>query len=167
MMNFVSIYILSLFISAAVSAATSGESPTAYELLQSYNFPPGLLPKGVTHYDLNNSTGEFHAYLNGTCSFSLEGSYQLKYKSTIGGKISKNRLSNLSGVSVKVFFVWLNIVEVVRDGDDISLSVGIASADFPVENFEECPQCGCGMDCGGTKMIRLRKSGGLGLVSSG
>ncbi|CAM8968599.1 hypothetical protein QQ045_004982 [Rhodiola kirilowii] len=157
-MNLVSIFTLSCGLIAAATTAVRSESLTAYQLLQDYNFPAGLLPKGITHYDLNNSTGQFHAYLNGTCSFSLEGSYQLKYKSTIGGTLSKNKLTNLSGVSVKVFFVWLNIVEVVRDGDEISLSVGIASANFPADNFEECPQCGCGMDCGGKKMIRFRRS---------
>uniref|UniRef100_A0A7N0ZWA8 Uncharacterized protein n=1 Tax=Kalanchoe fedtschenkoi TaxID=63787 RepID=A0A7N0ZWA8_KALFE len=160
-MNFLSIFALVLLI-----AAVSGESPTAYELLQDYNFPVGILPKGVTHYDLNNSTGQFHAYLNGTCSFSLEGSYQLKYRSTIGGTISKNKIRDLSGVSVKVLFVWLNIVEVVRDGDELSLSVGIASASFPVDNFEECPQCGCGLKCGGQKIQKIRLRRGGELVSS-
>ncbi|KAK8981004.1 hypothetical protein V6N11_059694 [Hibiscus sabdariffa] len=123
------------------------DEPSAYEVLQAYNFPVGLLPKGVVKYDLDESTGRFHAYLNDTCSFSLEGSYQLKYKSTISGIISNYKLKDLSGISVKVFFLWLNIVEVIRDDDELDFSVGIASASFPIDNFYECPQCGCGLDC--------------------
>ncbi|KAF8007270.1 LOW QUALITY PROTEIN: hypothetical protein BT93_K1312 [Corymbia citriodora subsp. variegata] len=81
-------------------------------------------------------------------AFSLEGSYQLEYKSTIRGLISENRLKNLQGVKVKLWFVWVDIVEVSRQGDDLQFSVGIAGADFPIDNFEECPQCGCGLNCG-------------------
>ena len=102
------------------------------------------------------STGRLHAYLNSSCSFSLEGSYQLKYKSTISGIISNNRLKDLSGISVKVLFLWLNIVEVIRDGDELEFSVGIASASFPIDNFYECPQCGCGLDCVNRKVSKLR-----------
>ncbi|KAL5561427.1 hypothetical protein UlMin_031174 [Ulmus minor] len=120
---------------------------SAYQVLQQYDFPIGILPKGVTDYEINRETGEFAAYLNGTCSFSLEGSYQLKYQSTITGVISKDRLTNLQGVSVKVLFFWLNIVEVIRNGDQMEFSVGILSASFTIDNFWESPQCGCGLVC--------------------
>ncbi|CAL5357660.1 unnamed protein product [Camellia sinensis] len=130
-----------------VASAHGGETLSAYEVLQSYDFPEGLLPEGVTGYDLDTSSGKFNAYLNGSCSFSLEGSYQLKYKSTISGYIAKDRLTSLTGISVKVLFLWLNIVEVVRSGDELEFSVGIASANFGIDNFEICPQCGCGLDC--------------------
>ncbi|CAL5437278.1 unnamed protein product [Camellia sinensis] len=130
-----------------VASAHGGETLSAYEVLQSYDFPEGLLPEGVTGYDLDTSSGKFNAYLNGSCSFSLEGSYQLKYKSTISGYIAKDRLTSLTGISVKVLFLWLNIVDVVRSGDELEFSVGIASANFGIDNFEICPQCGCGLDC--------------------
>ncbi|CAM8987816.1 hypothetical protein QQ045_007465 [Rhodiola kirilowii] len=142
------------------STLISADEPTAYDLLQGYNFPPGLLPKGVTHYDLDTSTGKFHAFLNGACSFSLEGSYKLKYKSTISGTISENRMKDLKGISVQILFLWVNIVEVVREGDELEFSVGIASANFGIENFEVCPQCGCGLNCNGNqnqvRKIRMR-----------
>ncbi|KAJ4849289.1 hypothetical protein Tsubulata_921562 [Turnera subulata] len=135
--------------SATPTNTTTGEeSPSAYEILESYNFPMGLLPKGAAGYELDQATGKFKAFLSGSCSFSLEGSYELKYKSTISGYISQNRLTNLSGISVKVLFFWLNIVEVTRKGDELEFSVGIASASFPIDNFYECPQCGCGLNCG-------------------
>ncbi|KAH1073970.1 hypothetical protein J1N35_026298 [Gossypium stocksii] len=150
----ISLLLLFLFVQSPL--AVTGDAPSAYDVLQGYNFPIGLLPKGVIKYDLDESTGRFHAYLNDTCSFSLEGSYQLKYKSTISGIISNNRLKDLSGISVKVFFVWLNIVEVIRDDDELEFSVGIASASFPIDNFYECPQCGCGLDCGNGRVSKLR-----------
>lgn len=48
----------------------------------------------------------------GSFSFSIDGSYKLSYKSTIKGKISKNKLCNLEGVKVKILFLWEDIVEV-------------------------------------------------------
>ncbi|CAO2824382.1 unnamed protein product [Amaranthus hypochondriacus] len=139
--------LLLLFFLCLSSIATSDQKLSAYDALKTFNFPMGILPKGALGYDLNEKTGNFKAFLNGSCSFSLEGSYQLNYKSTINGFISKNKLTNLSGVSVKVFFMWLNIVEVRRVGDELEFSVGITSANFPVDNFNECPQCGCGLKC--------------------
>ncbi|KAK2649504.1 hypothetical protein Ddye_016993 [Dipteronia dyeriana] len=157
---FVSLILL-LFLHQSASAtssvtANSDGIKSAYEILQKFNFPVGLLPKGIIKYDYDESTGQFHAYWKDTCSFSLEGSYQLKYKSVISGYISDNRLTSLTGVSVKVLFLWLNIVEVVRHGDDIDFSVGIASASFPIDNFYECPQCGCGLDCVTGQVSKLR-----------
>lgn len=122
--------------------------PSAYEVLKDYNFPIGILPKGVLGYDLDPSDGKFSAYLNGTCGFSLQGSYQLKYKSIIKGNISKGRLTSLEGVSVKLFFMWVDVVEVLRSDDHLQFSVGIAGANFPIDNFVESPQCGCGLNCG-------------------
>ncbi|KAK8499483.1 hypothetical protein V6N12_011568 [Hibiscus sabdariffa] len=142
--------------SSTTLSVTGGDALSPYEILQGYNFPVGLLPKGVLKYDLDESTGRFHAYLNASCSFGLEGSYQLKYKSTISGIISDNKLRNLSGISVKVLFLWLNIVEVVRDEDELEFSVGITSASFPIDNFYESPQCGCGFDCVNGKVSRSR-----------
>ncbi|XP_021906945.1 uncharacterized protein At5g01610-like [Carica papaya] len=138
------------------SSTSANDAPTAYEALRNYDFPVGLLPKGVLKYELDKSTGKFRAYLNGSCSFALEGSYQLKYRSTVSGYISNDRLWNLSGISVKVLFLWLNIVEVVRDGDELEFSVGIASASFPINNFYECPQCGCGLDCVNGQVRKLK-----------
>ncbi|XP_021763206.1 uncharacterized protein LOC110727918 [Chenopodium quinoa] len=139
--------ILLFLVSLITAVAAINDNLSAYEALETFNFPMGILPKGALGYELNEKTGSFKAFLNGSCSFSLEGSYQLKYKPTISGFISKNKLTKLTGVSVKVFFVWLNIVEVRRADDELEFSVGIASANFPIDNFEECPQCGCGLDC--------------------
>ncbi|XP_010457271.1 PREDICTED: uncharacterized protein LOC104738767 [Camelina sativa] len=134
-----------------IAAATDDDLPTAYSVLQSFNFPVGILPKGVVSYDLDESTGKFHAYFNKSCSFALQGSYQLDYKSTISGYISENKLTKLTGVKVKVLFLWLNIVEVVRNGDELEFSVGITSANFAIDEFYESPQCGCGFDCDSIK----------------
>ena len=55
--------------------------------------------------------------------------------------------------------MWLNIVEVVNKGNELEFSVGIASADFPMDNFEVCPQCGCGLNCNGNGQVRKIRMG--------
>lgn len=69
--------------------------------------------------------------------------------------ITRNKLTKLSGIQVKILFLWLNIVEVVRREDDLDFSVGIASASFSIDNFFVCPQCGCGLDCGDESLIKI------------
>ncbi|KAI6674606.1 hypothetical protein NL676_002512 [Syzygium grande] len=109
-------------LSAPVASSNGKErSPLAYEVLQSYGFPVGLLPRGIT-------------------GFTLENSYQLKYERRIEGVIEREMLRGLKGVSVKVTVVWQSIVEVVRQGGKLEFSIGVASAGFPVENFAECPR---------------------------
>ncbi|GAY40976.1 hypothetical protein CUMW_055910 [Citrus unshiu] len=85
--------------------ASADSEPSAYDVLQEYDFPVGILPKGVTRYALNAETGD--------CSFTIE-SYELKYESTISGVTSKDKLTNLKGAGVKVLILWLNIVEVIH-----------------------------------------------------
>ncbi|KAI8549055.1 hypothetical protein RHMOL_Rhmol07G0321600 [Rhododendron molle] len=107
-----------LFISAD-RVATGEETPMAYEVLQQFDFPIGHLPKGATGYELNNWTGDSKAYLGeGTCSFSLEGLYNLKYKSTIKGETERGWAGVFGGVFVGEFqdgeflglpAVWLRI----------------------------------------------------------
>ncbi|KAK4424997.1 hypothetical protein Salat_1693300 [Sesamum alatum] len=142
--TFVAFLLSLLFLSAAGSASV--DSPV-YKVLQSNDFPVGILSKGVTHHDLDASFGKFNADLNSSYSFSLEGTYQLRYKSKISEYIHKDKLSDLSGVSVKVLFLGLNIVEVRRNGEKLEFSVEIASTEFGIKNFYVCPQCGCGLNC--------------------
>ncbi|GMP35096.1 hypothetical protein CsSME_00007693 [Camellia sinensis var. sinensis] len=138
--------VLILLISLSTSSATGDDTLTAYQVLEQYDFPVGILPIGAKSHELDKSTGKFKAYLDEMCTFTIQN-YELKYKSTITGVISKGKLKNLKGVSVKILFLWLNIGEVIRDDDELEFSVGIASVDFPIERFVESPQCGCGFDC--------------------
>lgn len=147
-----------LFISPSLASETNPTTTkrSVYEVLEDYSFPVGILPKGVRGYNLDPLTGNFSAELGGSCSFSLNGSYQLKYNSAIRGYISQGKLTSLEGVSVKLFFFWVDIVEVQRKGDSIGFSVGIAGKDFPIDNFEECPQCGCGLNCNDGQLKEVR-----------
>ncbi|KAJ8493485.1 hypothetical protein OPV22_015206 [Ensete ventricosum] len=142
-------YCLFLLISALALEASVSETPSAYEMLEKFDFPKGILPEGVKGYILNGD-GSFEVYLSENCEFTVEGGYILKYDRKITGKVKSGTLTDLKGVSVKVLFAWFGINEVVRNDSDISFSVGPLSASFPVSNFDECPRCNCGFDCATT-----------------
>ncbi|KAI3693533.1 hypothetical protein L1987_76477 [Smallanthus sonchifolius] len=130
-----------LFTSAAIS-----KTLTVYEVLEDYDFPVGLIPTGVTSYTMDTETGEFQVNLGYTCKLSIEG-HDLKYKSTISGVISRDKLTKLKGVSIKLVLFWMDIVEVTRDGDELDFSVGTILARFNIDNFEESPACKGGWVC--------------------
>ncbi|PQQ01190.1 uncharacterized protein Pyn_28722 [Prunus yedoensis var. nudiflora] len=115
---------LFLLVSFSTPSASVSDELTVYEVLEEYDFPVGILPKG--------------------------------YKSTITGVITDDKISSLSGIKVKVLFLWLSIVKVIRDDDELEFSVGIGSADFPVSNFVESPTCGCGFDCVNGKGSKIK-----------
>ena len=138
--------LFALLLLISFSVAFSG-FPTAYELLESYDFPQGLLPEGVESY-LLQSDGSFDVYFGWECEFKVQDSYLLRYKRRISGTLEAGRLKDLKGVSVRFLFVWLGITEVVRMDDELRFYVGPISASFPVTSFVDCPMCRCGFDCG-------------------
>ncbi|CAN7038640.1 unnamed protein product [Brassica oleracea var. botrytis] len=140
-----SILVLSLFL-FATSLYISGTNLTAYDVVQKYKLPRGILPEGVIDYDLNPKTGFFKVYLNNTCRFPIEV-YKVKYQPIVSGFIKNGRVSRLKGVSVKVLYFWLSIGEVTSDGQELELSVGAASEEFSAHQFARSPQCGCGFYC--------------------
>lgn len=134
-----------IFLFICISAAFA-DSPTAYELLERYDFPRGILPEGVQSY-LLRSDGSFDVYLaDDSCEFKVTG-YTLRYSRRVRGTAQVGLLTGLKGVSVKVLFLWFPIDEVARSGDQLEFRVGLFSASFPLSNFEECPRCRCGFDC--------------------
>ncbi|RWW32246.1 hypothetical protein BHE74_00003414 [Ensete ventricosum] len=137
-----------LFLSLAPSFAEIqiSDELTAYQMLEKYDFPKGILPQGVQSYALNQA-GSFEVYLNGDCEFEVTRGYLLHYKRRITGTVGVGSLTNLRGVRVKVLFLWFGINEVVRSGDELKFYLGPLSASFGLSNFEECPSCRCGFDC--------------------
>ncbi|XP_076938787.1 uncharacterized protein At5g01610-like [Bidens hawaiensis] len=76
-----------------------GGKPSAYQVLQSYNLPVGLLPNGASGYTLDPRSGRFSVNLSSTCEFHVRG-YKIQYRPPITGVISQNNLGEIDGVKV-------------------------------------------------------------------
>ncbi|KAJ6848212.1 uncharacterized protein M6B38_273185 [Iris pallida] len=135
-----------LFLCFIIPFSFATNSPSAYEMLEEFNFPRGILPEGVQSYTLRPD-GWFEVLLWGDCDFQVEGGYPLKYRRRVTGRVDSGVLRDLNGVSVKVLFVWVGINQVIRSDSTLYFYVGPFSASFPVTNFEECPTCRCGTAC--------------------
>jgi len=121
------------------------EAETAYQVLEEYGFPIGLLPSNVENYTLDSSDGSFEVYLSSSCSYKID-SYKLTYKEKITGEISTDTLKDIDGVSVKVWIFSFSISKVIRKGTQLKFYVGSISKSFPVSNFDECHDCGSSFD---------------------
>ncbi|KAJ0972167.1 hypothetical protein J5N97_020126 [Dioscorea zingiberensis] len=136
---------LAFILLASLRLALS-DVPSAYEMLEKFDFPKGILPEGVETYSLRPD-GSFEVFLSSACEFKVDGGYMLQYQRKITGRVEKGSLMELKGVSVKVLLVWFNINRVVNSDAELYFYVGPLSASFPSSNFEECPKCRCGFDC--------------------
>ncbi|CAN6346784.1 unnamed protein product [Urochloa humidicola] len=139
---------------ASAAAAGGGDAPagepSAYEMLEGFGFPRGILPEGVTGYTYRASDGAFEVFLGGgDCEFDVDGGYRLTYRRRIYGNVEGGSIRNLGGVSVRMFlFNWGIDRVVMEDAGHLMFYVGPLSQAFPVDNFEESPRCR-GRGCGG------------------
>ncbi|XP_066335177.1 uncharacterized protein [Miscanthus floridulus] len=140
----VTLLLIATLIGASVAddsppAPTPQPQPTAYQMLERYNFTQGILPQGVTGYVLN-ADGSFEVYLPADCGFRA-GSMQVQYSSRIAGHIQPLSITGLEGVKVKVLFSWIGVDQVDRDGDQLRFSAGPMSKSFSIDTFANSPQC--------------------------
>ncbi|KAL6841278.1 hypothetical protein ACP4OV_028796 [Aristida adscensionis] len=120
-------------------ALAKSTQPTVYKMLQSYGFPPGILPAGVTDYILR-SDGSFEAHLARECEIGME-KLKVHYSSRIAGNIQNGSIHGMEGVKVKVLLSWYGIREIERDDDDLHFHAGLLKKSFPVNDFSSSPQC--------------------------
>ncbi|KAM3023500.1 hypothetical protein ACUV84_037212 [Puccinellia chinampoensis] len=131
--------LLVLLLLAAVAVAAEA-TPTAYEMLERYDFPRGILPEGVAGYELGPDGG-FQVYFPRECEFLLGKQWLVKYSTRIAGTATADKLAALEGIYVKVLFFWIPVAEVDRAGDSLSFYVGPVSTSFPLADFADSPHC--------------------------
>ncbi|CAA7397203.1 unnamed protein product [Spirodela intermedia] len=148
----VAMRVLSLFIFFALLCFPSesrflSENPnhgntSAHELLRVHGFPPGLIPRNVLGYSLNDATGEFALDLGDSCRVNLPpDNYLAAYSRKLTGKLQDGRIAELDGIRVRAFFRWWSITGIRSSGDDLVFEVGVASAKYPSRNFNASLEC--------------------------
>lgn len=124
------------------TATAVSPSSSIYDHLRQQGLPIGILPKGITEYSLNGSTGEFRVLLAQPCHAKFEN--QVLYDFNVSGVLSFGRIANLSGVSAQELFLWFPVkgirVDVPSSGL-IYFDVGVVDKQFSLSLFESPPDC--------------------------
>eukprot|EP00271_Cylindrocystis_brebissonii_P013630 TRINITY_DN33653_c0_g1_i1.p1 TRINITY_DN33653_c0_g1~~TRINITY_DN33653_c0_g1_i1.p1 ORF type:complete len:171 (-),score=14.68 TRINITY_DN33653_c0_g1_i1:556-1068(-) len=121
----------------------------AYDELEKYGLPAGLLPRTVLDYTLNAKDGSFVVHLSGECYSSVNGGkIPVYYAPTLTGTVQQGKLSNLKGISVKppqTYFVWYSVNTIYVDASDSALIHFViafgAEQSLPTTEFSSPLQC--------------------------
>ncbi|PON68917.1 hypothetical protein PanWU01x14_092340 [Parasponia andersonii] len=81
------------------------------ELLREYNLPPGLFPRNITCYELDESKGKLIVYLSSPCEVCFKDSSVIRYATRIKGTLSRGKLNGIEGMKTKVL-VWVKMTSV-------------------------------------------------------
>ncbi|KAL6660541.1 hypothetical protein ACP70R_001576 [Stipagrostis hirtigluma subsp. patula] len=129
----VALTLLFVFTALPVIALDNSTTLTAYEMLEQYEFPRGILPEGVTGYVLRPD-GSLEVYLQGDCNLHA-GKTKIHYSSRIAGNIQSRLIHGLEGVKVKMEFSWIGIDQVDRADNQVYFHHGMFSKSFAIEKF--------------------------------
>ncbi|KAI9398724.1 hypothetical protein POPTR_003G217200v4 [Populus trichocarpa] len=146
------LFSLVLFFSLTRPTLSQDPSPTVFEILPKFGLPSGLLPKTVKSYSLSDD-GSFTVYLEKECY--VEFDYLVYYEKKITGKLSYGSISNLKGIQVQRFFLWLGVDNIRVDlppSDSIYFQVGWINKKLDVDQFKTVHSCRAGVSsgsCGG------------------
>ncbi|KAM5562927.1 hypothetical protein ABKV19_017889 [Rosa sericea] len=122
-------------------SSDSKPPPSVYDVLLAHGLPMGLLPKGVTQFEIDEG-GRFQVYLDHACNAKFES--ELHYDRNVSGTLSYGRIGALSGISAQELFLWFPVkgirVDVPSSGI-IYFDVGVVFKQFSLSLFETPPDC--------------------------
>lgn len=137
----------------SISSIFALESSSIYEILKSNGLPMGLLPKGVTQFNVDDS-GRFQVNLERECNAKFEN--ELHYDRNVTGTISYGQIADLAGISAQDLFLWFPVkviyVDVPSSGV-IYFDVGVVSKQFSLSIFETPKECTAAEAVGGVGSI--------------
>ncbi|XP_061351198.1 uncharacterized protein LOC133296266 [Gastrolobium bilobum] len=135
-------WIVVVSVSTLWLVVNGSNSTTIYEELRAQGLPVGLLPKGITRYSINGSSGEFEVWMEQPCNAKFEN--EVHYDSNIKGTLGYGRIGELSGVTAQELFLWFPVKGIRVDLPSsglIHFDVGVADKQFSLSLFEDPPDC--------------------------
>ncbi|OVA20688.1 Protein of unknown function DUF538 [Macleaya cordata] len=146
--------------SSAISIPNNGT--TVYELLTEFGLPSGLLPDSVKYFSLDED-GNFVVELEKPCY--IEFDYLVYYDPKITGILKYGSITNLKGIQVRKFLIWLDVDEIRVDlppANYIYFHVGWINKKLDVEQFQTVRSCqDNGISCQGSwsDLLKGKKNG--------
>ncbi|KAK9155968.1 hypothetical protein Sjap_003448 [Stephania japonica] len=116
-------------------------SDSIHDLLKRNGLPPGLLPKIVRSFNLDDN-GLLEVNLYGPCLAKYEN--RVHFESVIRGNLSYGELTGLVGLSQEELFLWLPVKDIIVDDPSSGLilfDVGVVHKQFSLSLFDDPPNC--------------------------
>ncbi|KAK2648579.1 hypothetical protein Ddye_016068 [Dipteronia dyeriana] len=135
--------LLLLLLLSLVAALTMVESEpeSIYEILRFHGLPMGLLPKGISQFNVDE-TGRFEVFLDQACNAKFES--ELHYDRNVSGVLSYGQIGALSGITAQELFLWFPVkgirVDIPSSGL-IYFDVGVVFKQFSLSLFETPRDC--------------------------
>ncbi len=95
------------------------------ENMVAYGFPAKLLPDVIAANTLDEKTGAFTVTLDRDVTAEVHG-HKVIYSKQIRGTIAKGKITNLTGVNVKVLLIKPAITEIRASDDKSKVSFSVA-----------------------------------------
>ncbi|KAE9590553.1 hypothetical protein Lalb_Chr20g0108931 [Lupinus albus] len=118
-------------------------SISPYLILQQYNLPRAVLPKGIISQDYDSSNGKLTVRLHDSCSYKIE-EVQLKFQYILTCVLTIDNISYLEGALVQVSSnEWRTLEKVTRVNDKLKFIAGDFQREASLSNFLLNPECVC------------------------
>ncbi|KAA8515437.1 hypothetical protein F0562_018952 [Nyssa sinensis] len=112
-----------------------------HDLLRSKGLPPGLFPKNIRSYDLDQD-GHLQVYLDRPCMVKFEN--RVIFDSVVRANLSYGELIGVEGLSQEELFLWLPVKEIIvydPSSGLILFDIGVAHKQLSLSLFEDPPVC--------------------------
>ncbi|KAH1114799.1 hypothetical protein J1N35_008177 [Gossypium stocksii] len=81
------------------------------DVLREHNLPPGLFPRNITCYEMDDSKSKLSVYMPAACEVRFKDGSAVRYGRRVKGTLSKGKLSGMEGMKTKVV-VWVKVTGV-------------------------------------------------------
>ncbi|GER50671.1 hypothetical protein STAS_27989 [Striga asiatica] len=131
------VQLLTALISLFVPFLLSCSATDIHDLLPRYNLLEGLLLREVESYTLSDTDDSFTVELSSSPCYVRFGDQLIYYDNIIRGKLARGKVSDVSGIQAKKFFLWVPVtgIEVDEENQMIDFHVGALSQKLPAKDF--------------------------------
>ncbi|KAK9692413.1 hypothetical protein RND81_09G262500 [Saponaria officinalis] len=134
------LYSIPLISSLLCIPSAAASASDIHDILPEYNIPKGILPNVPNSYSLSKSDGRFTVQLDHPCYVKFDD--QLVYYSpVIKGRLSYGKVSHVSGIQARMFFIWVSVSGMDIQNDMVAFHVGAFTQKLPAHQFHTIPSC--------------------------
>jgi Protein of unknown function, DUF538 len=97
------------------------------DLMHEYNLPPGIFPKNIVTYELDESKSKLVVHLSAPCEVSFKDSSIIRYATRVKATLTRGKLSNIEGMKTKSL-VWVKVTHVGVESyksDKVAFTAGV------------------------------------------